>query len=299
MSNTFDWEQVLEHLSDGVYVVDTQRRIVYWNRGAERITGYSREDVLGRSCSDNVLMHVDESGKQLCISGCPLHATLTDAEDRSAEVYVRHKEGHRIPVSIRVAAMLDDEGNVIAAVETFADRTPAAELDERLAVLERQAMVDPLTELANRRYCEQQLESMIEELKRYHWPFGVLFLDIDHFKPVNDTFGHAAGDHLLHMVGRVLRMNSRSFDVVGRWGGEEFIIACPHINRSTLEQLAERLRLLVEHSQATVDGSELRVTVSVGATVSTPNDTVGSLVARADGAMYKSKQSGRNRVTSL
>ena len=122
--------------------------------------------------------------------------------------------------------------------------------------------------------------------------------DIDRFKTVNDRYGHATGDQVLAMVARTLQSNLRSWDAVGRWGGEEFLVLCRNVDAPTLREVAERLRLLVESSHCRgEDGGDVQVTVSAGGTMTGFEDTPELLVARADALMYRSKQDGRNRIS--
>jgi len=124
-------------------------------------------------------------------------------------------------------------------------------------------------------------------------------MDVDHFKQFNDTFGHNIGDAVLRMISRTIRYALRATDVVGRWGGEEFIaILYDMQNMDALNIPAEKIRALVEHSLLDVNGSRLSVTISIGGTLLHADDTAESLVQRADELMYQSKQAGRNRVTT-
>ena len=290
------FEAVLEHLHDAVYVLDRDRKITYWNRAAERLTGYSRESVLGRSCSDNILVHVDGDGNSLCKAGCPMVATMQDQQLREAVVYMRHHDGHRLPVAVRTAPLLDEHGKVVGAVETFTDGTHEVETQQRVKELERQAMFDALTELPNRRYLEFRIDTLSDELARYGWQYGLLLLDVDHFKAVNDTYGHDIGDEVLRMVGRTVRGNARRSDVIGRWGGEEFLGILAQVDMETLRMVAERLRVLIASSQITVEGKPLGVTVSVGAASVRPGERKDQVIKRVDELLYEAKQTGRNRV---
>jgi diguanylate cyclase (GGDEF)-like protein len=137
----------------------------------------------------------------------------------------------------------------------------------------------------------------MEELRRYGWDFGVIFIDIDHFKEVNDTYGHAVGDGVLRMVAHALKNSLRSFDFVGRWGGEEFIIILPNITSDVLAMVAERCRAKVQECTFQTEGRELSVTISAGAVLAEPGEEVDQVVKRADVLMYRSKHGGRNRVT--
>ncbi len=296
MINNAFYKTLLDNLYDGVYFVDQDRRLTYWNKGAERITGYTADEVVGRLCSDNILVHVDEEGRSLCTGICPLADTICDGGVRTSDLYLHHKNGHRVPVTIRVAPIRDESGAIIGGVEVFTNTTPQAVALERLAELERMAYVDALTGLANRRYAEITLRSRIEELERYGWKFGVLFIDIDRFKNVNDRYGHDQGDEVLKTVARTLQNCVRSFDVVGRWGGEEYLIIIANVEGDELVSTANRCRSLVEQSSLPLE-PELRVTISLGATLARAGDTVDSIIKRADGLMYRSKQEGRNRVT--
>lgn len=291
------YKNILDNLSDGIYVVDGQRTITYWNKGAERITGYACGEVLGSSCAHGILRHVDDDGKQLCMSGCPLQTALDGVHPVEAEVYLRHKNGHLVPVHLWVAPLRGSGSAIAGAIQTFRDNSQGLAMLQRLTELEETALLDPLTQLANRRYMEQHLQECFELRTRYGWRFGVLYLDIDHFKRVNDTYGHAAGDQVLKSLARTLAGNLRSFDMVGRWGGEEFLIVCPNVNSYHVRDTAERQRMLVEKSTATFGPNTLQVTVSVGATLPRAAETMEDLIRRADGLMYDSKRAGRNRVS--
>ena len=288
---------LLDNLSDGVYFVDSERRISYWNKGAERISGYAAGEVVGSFCFNEILMHVDCAGTRLCHNGCPLAETLADGEPREAAVFLHHRDGHRVPVRVRVAPVRDHGGRVTGAVEIFTDDTAGNAALQRIEELQAAAYIDVLTGVANRAFTEITLRAKLEERERYGWPFGVLFLDIDGFKRVNDGHGHDGGDRVLATVARTLAANARSFDLVGRWGGEEFLVVAANLDEAKLRALAERFRSLVAGSAAPSEGGDIAVTVSVGATLARPGDDPAAVVKRADTAMYESKRSGGNRVT--
>ena len=290
------YRKLIENLGEGVYFVDRERRITFWNKAAEKITGFRSKEVVGRRCMDQVLTHVDDAGRCLCVGECPLSETIADGKERQTEVYLHHKQGHRVPVHIRTTPIVDETGNLIGAVELFTDNSRNLGLEERLAELERLALLDPLTHLPNRRYLESHLQARFAELRRNDWPFGVLFTDIDHFKRVNDRYGHETGDKVLQLVARTLNANSRPFDIVGRWGGEEFItVIANSADVSRLSQVGDRLRAMVAQS-ALREQPGLRVTVSAGAALANPDDTIETLLRRADEKLYQAKNSGRNRV---
>jgi diguanylate cyclase (GGDEF)-like protein/PAS domain S-box-containing protein len=302
------FKAVLEQLNDGVYFVDPHRTILYWNQAAERITGYRSEQVTGQCCASNILMHVNHDGELLCLGLCPLAHTLADCHDREAQVYLHHADGHRVPVTVRVVpfraepASPGEEGEVIGAVEIFSENNSLSTALSRIEALQREVMLDPLTGVGNRRMIQSRLTAGLLEWEKRSQPFGVLMADIDHFKQVNDTFGHAIGDKVLKMVTASLSSGLRTYDYIGRWGGEEFLVLVANVDEVGLRGIAERLRMLVERSVIFLDQNDRRpdrsvaVTVSLGGAIMRPGETLDSLIQTADRNLYECKASGRNRV---
>jgi len=291
------YHAILDNLYDGVYLVDRDRKISYWNRGAERITGYCAGEVIGSRCSDNILMHVDSRGTLLCRDLCPLAATMLDGSDRTDDVYLQHKDGHRVSVNVRITPLRDEQGAIIGGVEVFTENSQKLSAIARMEAFEKLAYLDPLTGTANRRFAEITLHARHEEFRRYGWPFGLIFIDIDRFKCINDECGHVAGDEVLKMVAKTLMNSARSFDVVARWGGDEFIAVITNVDYEQLVATANRFRSLVERSNRAA-GPVKQVTISIGATLARGDDTEETLLERADRFMYESKNAGKNRVTA-
>ena len=290
-------EEILDQMSDGVYVVDRNRIITYWNRSAEKLSGFPGEEVIGTSCADNVLRHVSDKGTLLCMTGCPLAATINDGEIREAEVFLHHKDGHRLPVLVRTAPLREADGRIVGAVEIFRENAARIAMREEIQELSRLALYEPLTGIGNRRFAEMALESRQAEFERYERPYGVLMIDIDHFKSFNDNHGHDVGDRILRVTARTLNANTRPFDTVARWGGEEFIGIIEQIDPMSLRNRADVLCRLVESSSILVGGNRLSITASIGGAVSQPGDNTDAVVKRADNRLYQSKNAGRNRAT--
>jgi diguanylate cyclase (GGDEF)-like protein/PAS domain S-box-containing protein len=286
---------LLDDLFEGVYFVDADRRIVYWNKAAERITGYRSDEVVGRFCAEGILCHVDETGRRLCGGACPLAATMKDRERRTTHIYLHHAQGHRVPVRVASTPIQDPSGKIIGAVESFVEDSEWRVAEERIAELERFAFLDTLTELPNRRYLERTLDAKLEERNRYGWPCAVMLIDVDHFKSVNDEHGHGVGDSVLRMVARTLQRAVRGSDLAGRWGGEEFLVIVSNATPDTTVNVAERIRALVAASNLSAPAS-ISVTVSVGAAVVSGGESAAQLVRRADESLYQAKHGGRNMV---
>lgn len=294
-----DYLAIINSIYDGLYLVDNDRKIIFWNDAAERISGFCREEVIGRTCSDCILTHIDAEGNDLCQHGCPVQATMEDKRSHEDTVYLHHKKGHRIPVHVRTSPLIDSRGDIAGAIELFTDVSNQEANVIRVRELEKLALLDTLTNLANRRYLEQEIDVRLSELDRFKVPFGLLFMDIDHFKTINDSHGHEIGDEVLCYIAQTFVVNSRPFDLYGRWGGEEFVAIIRNVNREELCGIAERVRRLVGKSFIMHHDQRIGVTLSIGATLAKAGDTVTSIINRADANMYKGKKTGRNRVVYL
>jgi diguanylate cyclase (GGDEF)-like protein/PAS domain S-box-containing protein len=293
------YKKLLDCIGDGVYFVDRERRIQYWNEGAYHLTGYKAEELLGRFCQDDILCHIDHSGKELCHDGCPLKASISDGESREAFVFLRHKQGRRVPVAVRVQPMRAADGSIIGAVQIFSDNSAKIEAQRRNEVMNRLAFLDHLTQLPNRRFLEMFLQTALSEYQVHKEPLGVLVIDLDEFKAINDSFGHSCGDIALQEAAKTLNGSLRPTDTVGRWGGDEFLAIARNVDREILSNLAQRCVALI--AQTSIPGSDERrisLTSSVGAAVSRPGETAEELVQRADEQMYLSKAGGRNLATT-
>ncbi len=288
----------LESVGDGVYFCDAQRRIIYWNPAAEQITGFKVDEVSGKSCAEGILTHVDENGVPLCETSCPLVSSLSNCQTSEARVFLHHKQGFRVPVRVRVFPVCDQDGAVEGVIEVFTDDSPLVAALEKLQQLSEEAETDALTGVGNRRRLEAELGSCVNDRRKSDGTVGVLFIDIDHFKRVNDTYGHETGDRVLKMVTETLRRNLRTSDSLARWGGDEFLAVVRDTQADALRVLAQKLRSLIQSSYLTLpDGTELRVTASMGVTVLRPDDTNESVLARVDKLLYESKSAGRDRLT--
>lgn len=289
-------QEVLDSLFDGVYCLDRDRRILYWNHAAEELTGYTSDEVVGRNCASSLLAHTDADGRHLCRTACPMVATMRDGLGRETRVFLRHRDGHRIPVRIRSTPIRNEQGTIVGGVEVFANDTPSVALEERVSELERLSLLDPLTSLPNRRFAEQQLETKHGEWERYGWPYGVLMVDVDYFKRINDTWGHDAGDRALEALAKTLTAKTRVSDLVSRWGGEEFLIIGRCSTAEQLTAMGESVRGLVSATRYRADAVTTEgLTVSVGGALVERSDRPADVMKRADEALYAAKRSGRNR----
>lgn len=290
------YKNILENFYEGVYFVDQHRTITFWNKGAERISGFKASEVVGKSCFSNILKHVDYLGNLLCFMGCPLHETIEDGVMRESALYLHHKDGHRVPVTVRSIAIYDDD-KLLGAVEVFVDDSEKHELIQHVESLKVLALKDQLTGIANRHYINNFLIFKMNEFKILDIQFGIAFMDIDNFKDFNDLYGHDTGDEVLKVVANTMTSIIRSSDLVGRWGGEEFIAVLIGVNEEQLLSICEKIRKLTEVSSLRTNEDDLSVTISIGATLFKDDDTLQVALKRADSLLFQSKNNGKNCVT--
>lgn len=290
--------QIFNGLSDGIYITDLNRKIIFWNNAAEAITGYLREEVLGLNCARNILNHVDENGNQLCESHCPLVAVIHQNKRQEANVFLHHKDGHRLPVNVQAFPLTDDLNNIVAVAESFSDISDISNAKQKIDFLKEETLYDPLLKIGNRRYADLELAAKCEEKKKYGWGFAAAICDIDDFKLINDKYGHCVGDNVLKMVASTMKETLRAVDFIGRWGGEEFLIILP--NMTSAEQtkhILERTKNLIRESFLVQNNEKVSVTASFGASIAGDNETPNILFDRIDKNLYKSKENGKNQIT--
>jgi len=290
------YKDVLDNLYDGVYFADRARRITYWNKGAERISGFTSAEVLGRFCADNILNHVNDNGIVLCHTMCPLSHTMRDGKPRQDNIYLHHKDGHRVPVLVNAIPLYGENHKIVGAIESFTDSSAFQTVIERVKLLSEIAFQDKLTGIGNRRFIEMKLNTGLTEAQDFGANIGLLLFDVDHFKDFNDNYGHDIGDQVLKMVANTISHNIRPMDFMGRWGGEEFIVLLQNVDEAKAISSAEKLRMLIENSFLRIENKNLSVTVSGGGTLIRTGDTAESLFKRVDQLLYESKHAGRNRL---
>lgn len=296
-----EWEhiykEILSAVSDGVYIVDMRRKILFWNKAAERITGYSAEEILGEHCAETGLHHIDMHGEPLCELGCPLIAATETGKVQRERVFVRHKEGYRVPIETQVFPVYRD-GVDVGAVEIFRPVSGRVYDDHLIEQLSDAATRDPLTGLPNRRYLRDYLQYKLYASRQFGKKFAVLFGDVDDFHQFNNTYGHDAGDRVLKNIARTFEENLRAGDSVARWGGEEFVGVFAIRAPEDVRALGQKICQLVRNTEIAHGTRLLHATMSIGATMMRPEETVESMIARADALMYESKKQGKNRATA-
>lgn len=284
---------LLESAGDGIFGVDLNGRCIFVNPAALALLGYQREEVIGED--EHLLFHYrHEDGAIYSHESCPIFKTLRDGKVREDEdVFFRH-DGAPVSVHLKVTPMVEF-GERVGAVVVFQDITERKRMEQRLIEL---ASTDELTGLPNRRHFVEALEREHARIRRFGKSAVLLMLDLDHFKRINDQYGHAAGDAVLVAFAETLRQHLRRTDLAGRLGGEEFAVLLPETEVEAACVLAERLREAVAGRAVEIEGiGAIGVTVSLGlARLGVLDARPEAALARADAALYRAKQGGRNRV---
>jgi diguanylate cyclase (GGDEF)-like protein len=220
---------------------------------------------------------------------------MADETGHEARLFLRHKEGRRVPIANRTQPLRGADGSVVGGIEIFSDDTAQVESRRKAEEMSRMAFLDHLTQVPNRRFLEIALRTAFDEFEAHKSPFGILLIDLDRFKEVNDVWGHASGDAVLKATARTLSGALRGTDVVGRWGGDEFLAIVRNVNEDVLDALARRCVALV--SQLTLaapsEGRKAMASISVGAALAAAGEPAEELLRRADERLYRSKFEGR------
>ena len=261
------------------------------SQGCTKLTGYEPDELVNNRVTSYAALVSDASNQQLFEQ---VRVALEKEESFSLEYEVTRKDGSRIWVWERGRGVQEDDGSLHleGIILDISDRKVLE------TELEQMATRDPLTGLLNRREMSRVLDEELQRARRYQRPMAVLWVDFDHFKDVNDTYGHAAGDSVLRAISRLLLGSVRSVDSIGRFGGEEFVIVLPEMDLEEAQETAERLRRKVaEEPQPLGNGEAVPLTISVGVAVYPDHgQTASTLCAAADKAMYLAKDRGRNCV---
>jgi len=286
---------VLEALPLGVYLVNREGRVVVWSAGAEKLTGYLRQDGLGRLQEADLV----EQGDNGAVSNLTHSAaeSATQAFAAPTLISLRCKNGHYLPVQLRTLALRDEDGKFLGTVRIFEPSSPPQSCNQRQNRLATYGCLDPLTGVLNHSMIQAHLKESLSLHALYPVPFCVMCYEVDDLSKLAERYGHAAVDAALRMAANTFETGLRPTDFLGRWMGQEFLAILPECGESEVMKVGEHLKELVRHASVEWWGDTLHLTVSIGGTIVHDNDSVSSLIARAEEALRKSCAAGGNRVT--
>jgi diguanylate cyclase (GGDEF)-like protein/PAS domain S-box-containing protein len=283
MSSEYNFHKILlENLLDAVYFVDRDRVITFWNKTAETITGYRKSDVGGRHCWDNILRHIDDKGNKLCMSSCPLTEAIQKGDVHQQEIYLQHRDGHRVPVLVRVVPIRDGKDKITGAVEIFNDNSSNLLTQQKMKELARLAYADPVTNLFNKNYIQVRLETNLFEMKTSKLSFGIILVQIKDLKDITARFGEELTNQFLKTVAKTLAGNTVLFDMIGRWDFDRFLGIVSNLHLDQLQYINQKTKALIEHTAISVKNQLITTHVAIGKCASEMDDTVKSLVQRVE-----------------
>lgn len=300
LCHIFSYLYFLESLYDGFYIVDSDLKVVVWNPGIETLLGKSVSEMLYSPWSARELQYADENGIPMAEGQCPLRQVLQTGRAMNIYGQVGTADGQFLNVEIQTVPLLDAQGRLHGVAEILRDRSRVTHKPQDYRDLKLAATRDALTGVANRGELEAQLTLLLAETSRLEWrePFSLIFMDVDHFKQINDNYDHVVGDKVLIEVARLVQRETYSAEIIGRYGGEEFVVLCPETSKEQAVNRANRIRVAL--SRVKIPDLKGRVvTASFGVTEAVPGDTLESLFRRSDKALYTAKRTGRNRTCSL
>lgn len=280
------FRNIAETAADAFILAERNGDIIFWNKSSQRIFGYTEEEILGKPLT--ILM--PEQYREAHQAGIKrLHSSGESKYfGRITEMEGLRKDGNVFPIELSVSMWKVKEKTFYSGIVRDITKRKQLELE-----LEKLATTDKLTQVFNRIKFHEIMKKEMERAKRYGHSLSLIMFDIDHFKKVNDTYGHNVGDYVLQTLTQIVKERLREIDYLVRWGGEEFIIIAPETDIEKAEVLAERIRKGTENYVFDQVGA---ITISLGVAQLQKDDTEDTVIKRVDDAMYLAKQKGRNRV---
>jgi len=282
-----DIESILNNMPDIFYRTDMQGVVTLMSPSVKEALDYTPEEMIGKPLADFYCTPSDR-GKII--------KALEDGNGKAAhvEACLKHKDGTGRWILTNAYMRLDENGNAVGVEGIARDITERKDMEDKLLRFSR---YDDLTQVYNRRIFYTEAEKQMSIAHRYHRPAAVLMMDLDHFKNVNDQYGHHTGDEVLKNFSSICQQAKRHTDVIGRTGGEEFAVFMPETDLDDAIRLAERIGDHTRKAMVHVDANDVHYTVSIGVAVLKPGETkIDEFLSRADKALYQAKESGRDCV---
>lgn len=245
--------QIIEDLDEAVYFLTPQRVITYWNRSAEMISGYQAQEVIGKSCKDNILVHVDANGTSLCKNRCPVMAAIESGSPQKNNVYLHHKDGHRVPIRVKVYPVRDERGVIVGAFELFADKSVMMVDRGRLQEYIRHSYIDEETDLYNRRYFAMKVPRLLAETRETSGQVAVIAAYVENFFSVGRELGRDIAGAVMKMTVKTINsaLNADSAYLFS-WGVNRIVVVIPKSNKTALLRYPGTLEMLLKQSFITV-----------------------------------------------
>jgi diguanylate cyclase (GGDEF)-like protein/PAS domain S-box-containing protein len=291
-------KKLIDNMHDGVVFVDSQATIMLWNTGVERLTGVSSSAACGRTFLPTLMDMCNTREQRITNDECPVSHAISTGVQWLGRVSVMGRQGHHVAVDLHAIPVRGNNGAIHGATILLHDASSETSLEEKCQALHAQVAKDPLTQVANRAEFDRMLNNFVAAHQESNLPCSLIMCDIDHFKAINDTHGHQAGDEAIITFASLLKSMCRSGDLVARYGGEEFAILCADCNNAAAARKADEIRKALSEVKHSCLGNN-SITASFGVTELQAGDTPETMLRRADRALLQAKDRGRNQVVQL
>ncbi|HEX3599232.1 MAG TPA: diguanylate cyclase [Lacipirellulaceae bacterium] len=290
--------KLVDNMHDGVVFVDSQCTILLWNTGVERLTGVSSAAACGRTLLPHLMDMCNSREQRLTNEECPVAHAIATGVQWLGRVSVMGRQGRHVAVDLHAIPVRSVDGAIHGATVLLHDVSSETSLEEKCQALHAQVAKDPMTQVANRAEFDRMLNNFVAAHQESNLPCSLIMSDIDHFKAINDTHGHQAGDTAIITFASLLKTMCRSGDLVARYGGEEFAILCADCTNAAAARKAESIRKSLSEVKHQCLGNQA-ITASFGVTELQTGDTPETMLRRADRALLQAKDQGRNQVVQL
>lgn len=289
------YRDILDGLQIGVCVLDLHKNIVFWSDGAEQITGYARIDVLGRSCTESILQHCNQTACEMCAEKCPMAVALHDCKPLETMSYIHHKAGYRSQVRAWAIPLRDKHGSIIGIIQTFEDEAPAhspdrddrrmddRRIDDRR--MKERGCLDDVTGLPNHAMMQSHLRDALGSFAEFDVPFGIVCLevrDLDHFRA---RYGLGAARSIVQVLARTLKNTVWPTDFVCNWTDSRFVVVLTGCSEEALLSVGQRILRMMASATIMWWGEELSVSISIARTAAIRSDSVETLLQRVELAL--------------
>jgi diguanylate cyclase (GGDEF)-like protein/PAS domain S-box-containing protein len=290
------YRTVLECMQNGVYLVDRSEKIQFWNAGAERITGYLRQDVLGHSCRDFFAPQEQEGQDGICEFGGALASVLRDGRPAITELTLRHKGGHQVSLNVRSMPIRNREGAIIGVVESFDDDHRITYSERRHNKLKNYGCIDDTTGVLTRSFVETHLRENLMTFSEHRVPFSILCVEVDGLAHFRAKYGASAVAAMLRTAALTLESSIRPTDFLGLHAENRLLTVLAECSATETKRVGDRLRRMVHNTKFKWWGVHVSLTASFGGTAARAGDTEESLMERAERSLADSIAAGGNQV---
>jgi diguanylate cyclase (GGDEF)-like protein/PAS domain S-box-containing protein len=279
------YRSILESLQTGISVVDLEKKIVLWSDGAERITGFLRHEVVGRSFLANILPHCNGNSCESCQERCPIESAIRNARPAEAAGYLHHKAGQLVAVHLWTSPVRDPRGSIVGATKNFAEKHEVTSSDHRQGDLTASGCVDDVTGISNHAIMQSHLRETLGTFSELQVPFGIVLVRLEELNNFRANFTPEAGAALLRMAAQTIEGALWKTDIAGRWGDDQFLMILNGCGDDALLAVRERIRRMLTYDAIDWWGEKLSLPISLGHAAARAGDTAELLLERAQQAL--------------